>query len=451
LPKGATSLDAQWGDEISLVGIELPDTVVSGEYWQPVFYWSKETPGSGLDPELDPGQYNLSTRLVDDQGQVWDQTDQPLWQRYPPSEWPDETIIRYDPVYTLPAGVPPGDYQVWLRVTRDSDHQAMLTDGAVELLLSPSMTVEAAMAPEGIGQLPPHTRIGSTFGQEIELVGYQMPIANFRPGHVVPIDLYWRSNRPASADYLVQMQLLDERGHIVSEQDEAPARPDYPPSLWQEDQLLSGQVDLVIPASSEAGSYSVRIALIHPESGEPLAAGWPLGKDFISLSEITIVPWPLVTDLPPIHEPTRASFGQPPIIGFHGYGLAVEGNSVDDWSRINQISAGDALNLSLVWRSLVDDIPSSYTVFVHLANEMEEIVAQGDGVPVGGFRPTTSWRAGEVIQDNHLIPVPADTPAGIYRLWIGFFDPETGQRLRVTMNGEQLPDGRLLLQTVQVG
>jgi hypothetical protein len=111
---------------------------------------------------------------------------------------------------------------------------------------------------------------------------------------------------------------------------------------------------------------------------------------------------------------------------------------------------GDTLSLTLVWRSLTAEIPANYTVFVHLADEAETIAAQGDGVPVNGFRPTTGWRENEVIVDEHLIAIPAETAPGSYRLWVGFYEPGSNIRLEPILDGVAQPDGRLLLTEITI-
>jgi hypothetical protein len=146
------------------------------------------------------------------------------------------------------------------------------------------------------------------------------------------------------------------------------------------------------------------------------------------------------TELPPVAEPLNAEFGQPAIIELHGYDLSA-----------GQAKPGEFLDLTLLWRSIGEDIPVSYTVFVHLLDDEGTFLAQGDAIPVAGFRPTTSWRAGEVITDTHQIQVPAEVDAGDYSLWVGFYDAATGLRLPISHLNQQMPDNRLLLQTLHVG
>jgi len=104
---------------------------------------------------------------------------------------------------------------------------------------------------------------------------------------------------------------------------------------------------------------------------------------------------------------------------------------------------GAVLTLTLNWR--VEQIPNArYKVFVHLLGANDQIVAQRDGEPVGDLRPTTTWRAGETIADNHGIFVEPGVPPGDYRVEIGMYRADNGARLPVG-GGDHL-----ILGTVQI-
>ena len=56
-------------------------------------------------------------------------------------------------------------------------------------------------------------------------------------------------------------------------------------------------------------------------------------------------------------------------------------------------------------------------------------MAQGDGPPLLGDYPTRVWSSGELVVDPHVVALPADLPAGQYRLLVGMYDLETLARL----------------------
>jgi len=95
--------------------------------------------------------------------------------------------------------------------------------------------------------------------------------------------------------------------------------------------------------------------------------------------------------------------------------------------------AGTAFPIELHWQA-VTPLSEDYHVFIHLLDGDGQIIAQADGQPDQWRRPTSSWRVGETIIDQHGLWIPADTAPGVYNLRIGLYRPADGQRLL-------LPDG----------
>ena len=62
-------------------------------------------------------------------------------------------------------------------------------------------------------------------------------------------------------------------------------------------------------------------------------------------------------------------------------------------------------------------------------------MAQHDGQPLGGNWPTTLWAPGEILVDQHAILTPADLPAERYKIGVGLYDRESGERLLVKTTG----------------
>lgn len=104
------------------------------------------------------------------------------------------------------------------------------------------------------------------------------------------------------------------------------------------------------------------------------------------------------------------------------------------------------LRVVLYWRAAAP-IGRAYSVFVHLADAGDQVVAQQDGTPVGGAYPTTAWKPGELLVDGYDLSVNAGS--GTYRLYVGMYDPETLVRVpALTATGEPLPDRRVPLAQV---
>jgi hypothetical protein len=111
---------------------------------------------------------------------------------------------------------------------------------------------------------------------------------------------------------------------------------------------------------------------------------------------------------------------------------------------------GGTLTAVLIWES-DGEIEGNYTVFCHLLSASGELVAQRDGPPVYGVRPTPGWRAGEVIEDSYDIFLDGGLAPGEYELSVGMYDAETMARLAAyTADGERLPEDRIVVGSLWV-
>jgi hypothetical protein len=95
------------------------------------------------------------------------------------------------------------------------------------------------------------------------------------------------------------------------------------------------------------------------------------------------------------------------------------------------------LSLTLTWQA-VEPLTDDYTVFVHVLTEDDSKVAQTDTRPCAGECPTDSWRPGELVVDRYQLNLapgveeqPADLPSGPYRLAVGLYLLDTGDRATV--------------------
>ncbi len=106
-----------------------------------------------------------------------------------------------------------------------------------------------------------------------------------------------------------------------------------------------------------------------------------------------------------------------------------------------RVRAGDAAALELTW-SADSPVARSYTVFVHAVDSTGRLVAQHDGIPGTGQRPTSGWAAGEEVGDRHGLLLPTAGP-GELTILVGLYDPDTGQRLRLADGHDALELCRL--------
>jgi len=92
------------------------------------------------------------------------------------------------------------------------------------------------------------------------------------------------------------------------------------------------------------------------------------------------------------------------------------------------------LPVVLTWRPIASS-ESDLKAFVHLVSAtgtdaLGPPLAQDDRFPRGGRLSSTSWEPDRPFRDVYSLNL-SGVPAGTYRLFVGWYDPATGQRLRV--------------------
>ncbi len=184
---------------------------------------------------------------------------------------------------------------------------------------------------------------------------------------------------------------------------------------WDPDEALQRLATADVLAAQQARAVFLQETRLDPQRR---VEAW-LAQHLFHLGERWFGPVRVVDYAGPAAGPAALSFT--PDLDFGGLELA----AVDVLDAAP--SAGGRLRLRLTWRCQTPT-PVAYKVFVHVF-QGERLAAQHDGQPVGELRPTTTWRAGDVIVDQLALALPADLAPGDYQLRIGLYDLATQQRL----------------------
>jgi hypothetical protein len=270
------------------------------------------------------------------------------------------------------------------------------------------------------------------FGDQLELVGWSVktpadsqgasPLGQgLQPGDGIELTAVWQARQALETDYAAFAHLVDKEGRGWAGDDHQPHDGLYPTSDWGAGEMVRDTFTLIVPAGAPPGLYDVQVGWYDPATDERL----PVGESTAFRVAVLPVSW--------------AGTGAQELIPVgdrFGGAVTLEGYT---WQ-----ADSEEVRVTLRW-SAGAPLDSDYTVFVHLveAETGDGAIAQGDAPPLGGRWPTLLWLPGVTLDDEHIIPLPADLPAGTYDLLVGFYDPVTGERLR-------LPDGRDAVRLVGV-
>lgn len=354
-------------------------------------------------------------------------------------QWSETGLVRLSYHLPVPAGMPPGEFGLMLLAwDKESDQNSdeWQTLARIELADSSSWPLDPArMIACRENRVPCDGATTLRFANGMSLLGLSYGNAAVRPGHPVPLTLYWQASSPPGDDLEYQIQVVGPQGEILRTVTGLPGADWLTADSWPLGTVVREQTGLYFPPDTAPGQYKLRWSLSSGKEPIPVRPAWrPWHSEHIILGKFFVEPWPLVTALPAVSEITQAQVG--PSIELYGYEL-----------EETALVPGDILDLSLFWRAV--QVPDrSYYVFVHLVRADDgSNVSQLDRVPVDWLRPTNGWRPGEVLSDVYHLPVPEELAPGTYLMYVGMFNPDSWQRLPITYRDEEQPDARLLLAT----
>jgi hypothetical protein len=253
-------------------------------------------------------------------------------------------------------------------------------------------------------------------GDGVGVIGADLSGTVLTQDGVLKAELVWGTQNAPRGDWLGRLALLSPSGSEAQWVDFEPCV-GWPTSEWGGDGVARGYGTLRLDPFIEGGTYTVTVGLVDPDTGTRM--GQPLG-----IGQVEIQAVERVFEGPEVEVPTDALFGD--ALRLLGYDLRLEAGT---------------LHLTLHWRAR-QRMEVAYKFFAHLLDaETGDLVAQEDVMPRDWTYPTTWWEKGEVVSDE-IVLVVSDAPAGVYRVSIGVYDPETGARLPVvdTARTEEVQD-----------
>ncbi len=102
------------------------------------------------------------------------------------------------------------------------------------------------------------------------------------------------------------------------------------------------------------------------------------------------------------------------------------------------LQPGQPLRVDLYWQALAAP-GAERTVSVRLLDPSGQLVAQHDGLPAGGSKPTSWWQPDQQIRDVHALTLPPGTPAGPLSLEVVIYDTYSLETIPWAAGQESLP------------
>jgi hypothetical protein len=405
----AAPFDARVGGALDLLAAAWPDAVRAPDALPVRLRWRAMTPLADLSVYL---------ALRDGAGDlVWAEGGSALLddRAWPTSAWDVGTPVEGTAYVPLPLHLPPGTYTLTLSLADATGAWLGLSrpDGSFGGIRRELGAVRVAPPPYPAPELPGLTPL-TVERPGVHLVGVGGPPAEVLEGARLPFQLGWlRTTGPVPNTLRWTLRCDD----ATVDGGRLPLGPGDPNAWPSGHRYLTRYAPRTAPTSAppqaQACSLSVRVG----------------DTDAVELGTLGVRP-----------RPRQFAFPEPPDAP-----LEV---AVGDWAQWvgvdapSTVAPGTPFEVTLYLRAQ-GAAPRAYTIFVHVEGPEGRVWAQSDAVPQGGAAPTTTWVTGQAIVDTHTLALPADAPAGTYRVFVGLYDAARGPRARLYgAAGQRLPDDR---------
>ena len=436
-----------WGGRIRLQSLSAgPLQAAAGDALRLRFHWR-----AGID--LDE-RYVVRVSLVGDKGLTWaERHSEPCGGWCPTNTWKAGNAHRDQHALLIPPGTPPGTYHLQVTWLPLDGGPALQAEGDGQHVGQVTIAQVTVLRPQGESSEPwalPNP-LQATFGGQVTLLGYQPAAVEARLGEIIHLETHWRAETTPTQDYTLSLELMDRWGQVAASWQSTPSVDFCPTDTWQPGEYLRGRQHLLLPSTLLPGRYRLRIALVSPDGGRLALTGesprqalgglaaWQgrLQGQHLTLASIYVLDRPRQFNLPTVTHTIRATVGRRARLV--GYDL-----------DLSQAHPGGQVLLTLYWQA-GGPMVRPFKVFSHLIDTNEVIWAQHDAPPGGGCCPANTWVEGEVIVDEHPIPLGADLVPGAFQLAVGMYDEETASRLPAyDAAGNQLPYDRVQIGVVPV-
>ncbi|MHB0859201.1 MAG: glycosyltransferase family 39 protein [Anaerolineae bacterium] len=247
-------MDAQFGEQVQVLGYGLPENVRSGEDVALDLFWQC------LEDVKAP--WDLVLRLAQGGRIVHEVRGQPAGESYPTDRWSTGDVFHAVHVFRVPSDLESGLYDV----------QANLCDAggrclAGEDVLMTSLEVEHVERLFDVPEMryPFHARLGGT----AELLGYDLDEA-LEPGGPLRLTLFWRALETPEVSFTVFTHLLDAARDVRGQRDSVPVGGQRPTTGWVQGEVIVDSYEISVDADAPVGVYQVEVGLYDPATGERL-------------------------------------------------------------------------------------------------------------------------------------------------------------------------------------
>ncbi len=295
------------------------------------------------------------------------------------------------------------------------------------------------VVPPGESSVPPldHQINAADENNGIEIIGYSLDRTSIEAGQAAHLTLALRA--PITPTHIIMPFATVNGREYRWTTDSRLLTPD-----WLPNEVVVERYDITLPFNAAPGEYPITLGLSDLSAGRDLKLSVPLPALNV------IAPTRPHAVLP---QTALANFSADiALIGATANGTPSRSN-YDAPLSVVTVKPGGSIGVWLNWLAQ-QQVNESYTVFAHLIDGNNQLIAQEDYTPMGGAFPTQlwipKWIAGQSVNDPYQLTVPAALPPGDYFIEAGVYGMTSTRRVPMLGQNGGLAGDRVILFRVKV-
>jgi len=238
---------SEMGDGLVLVGWGLDrDQAQPGDRLRLELGWEVVSKPQGDD--------GVQLLVTDATGQTYSAgTFPPTNSWHPTSVWDVGQAWRGRTSFSVPIQTQPGEAQLAAQLVAAGGAPLGEAFALTSIQVLPTDRVFAAPQPQVLRQ--------ATLGDQVTLLGADLPSGPLAPGSTLHLTLYWRAESEMDVSYSVFVHLLDPSGQVLAQDNSEPASGRRPTSNWVPGEYVTDVHDIALPAELPPGDYVIEVGM----------------------------------------------------------------------------------------------------------------------------------------------------------------------------------------------
>ena len=273
------------------------------------------------------------------------------------------------------------------------------------------------------------------FGDAIRLVGWELEPGPVKAGEALWATYVFEVRAPPPPTWRLFVHADGPLG-ALEKADHVPVEGSYPVASWQVGDFVVDRNYVRFDPGAQAGAWRLSMGFWDHKTGKRVAAAGE-GLTVTARNKVVIGEVQLLNPKRPAPPRGRdalapqhrhlVSTALPPVQP--GHTATDSGARIGDFAVHRRSSVkpahpapGGKIDIEHVFEA-IGAAPRDTKLFAHVIGPDGRFL-NADHTPVAGLLAPDRWRVGEFIADRHTVTLPADWPAGVTSIRLGFWSPE---------------------------